>query len=244
MKIGYTLSSEEHPPRRLVDLAADAEAAGFQFLTISDHFHPWVSRQGQSAFVWSTIGGVACSTERIPLAVGVTCPILRIHPAVVAHAAATAAAMMPGRFSLGVGTGERLNEHVLGQRWPAIEERREMLEEAIEVMRRLWTGDSVDHRGEHFTVENARLHTCPETPPPVVVSAFGPTSAEMAGRVGDGLWSTAPSEELVEAFERGGGDGPRYGQITMCWAEDEAAARRTALEYWPNSAIPGQLASE
>jgi G6PDH family F420-dependent oxidoreductase len=244
MEIGYTLSSEEHGPRRLVELAAQAEASGFDFLTISDHFHPWVSNQGESPFVWATIGGVAIATERIPLAVGVTCPILRVHPAIVAHAAATATAMMPGRFALGVGTGELLNEHVTGQRWPSIEERREMLEEAVEIMRRLWTGDNVDHRGAHYRVENARLFTCPDEPPPVIVSAFGPVVAEMAARIGDGLWSTSPSDDTIGEFERHGGHGPRYGQVTLCWAEREEDAVKTVKEQWPNTGIPGQLAQE
>ncbi len=244
MAIGYTLSSEEHGPRRLVELAAQSEQSGFDFLTISDHFHPWVSSQGESPFVWATIGGVATATDRIPLAVGVTCPIIRMHPAVVAQAAATAAVMLPGRFSLGVGTGELLNEHVTGDRWPSIEERREMLEEAVDIMRHLWTGDDVDHHGAHYRVENARIYTCPDEPPPVIVSAFGPAAAEMAARVGDGLWSTSPEGGTIGEFDRHRGQGPRYGQVTLCWAEDEAAAMRTVKERWPNTGLPGQLSQE
>jgi coenzyme F420-dependent glucose-6-phosphate dehydrogenase len=244
MEIGYTLSSEEHGPRRLVDLAVQAEQSGFDFLTISDHFHPWVSNQGESPFVWATIGGVAIATERIPLAVGVTCPILRIHPAIVAQAAATATEMMPGRFALGVGTGELLNEHVTGQRWPSIEERREMLEEAVDIMRKMWTGDNIDHRGAHYRVENARLFTCPDEPPPVIVSAFGPAAAELAARIGDGIWSTSPAEETIDEFDRHGGRGPRYGQVTLCWAENENDGVKTVKEQWPNTGLPGQLAQE
>src|SRR5215213_6619023 len=197
---GYTLSSEEHPPQVLVANAERAERAGFDFLSISDHYHPWIREQGQSPFVWSTIGAIAARTSRIRLGVGVTCPIMRIHPAIVAQAAATSACLLEGRFFLGVGTGEALNEHVVGQRWPNIETRREMLSEAVAVMRRLWSGETVDHRGRHYTVENARLFTVPEEPPPVVVSAFGEEAARLAAADGDGIWGTSPQSSLLETF--------------------------------------------
>src|SRR5262249_9559780 len=183
---GFTLSSEEHGPRDLIHYAQQAEAAGFDFLTISDHYHPWVSNQGESPFVWTTIGGVAATTSRVRLAVGVSCPLVRIHPAIVAQAAATCAVAMEGRFLLGVGTGEALNEHITGEHWPTIETRWEMLREAVEIMRSLWDGDTVDMRGEHYTVENAKLFTRPEEPPPVVVSALGTTAAGVAADIGDG----------------------------------------------------------
>jgi coenzyme F420-dependent glucose-6-phosphate dehydrogenase len=169
---------------------------------------------------------------------------MRTHPAVVAHAAATAAAMMPGRFFLGVGTGENLNEHILGQRWPTADIRREMLREAVEVIRLLWEGGLKNHRGRHYYLEDARLYTLPEQPPPIVVAAGGPEAAKLAGEIGDGLVATSPDEELVQEFERAGGDGPRYGQVTVCYAEDEAEARRTAFEWWPNAALKGPLAQE
>src|SRR5262245_48876202 len=140
MEVGYTLSSEEHPPLTLVTNAVEAETRGFDFVTVSDHFHPWVKAQGHSPFVWSTLGGVALATREIGVGVGVSCPIIRIHPVVVAQAAATCASMMEGRFFLGLGTGELLNEHVTGQRWPRVETRRRMLAEAISIMRELWTG--------------------------------------------------------------------------------------------------------
>ena len=243
-EIGYALSSEEHAPSDLVRHAQRAEQVGFSFAAVSDHFHPWIDRQGHAPFVWSVVGGIAATTSRLGLGTGVTCPTTRIHPAIIAQAAATAAAMMPGRFFLGVGTGENLNEHVLGQRWPELEVRLEMLEEAIEVMRLLWQGGLQSHHGRHYTVENARLYTLPEEPPRIVVAASGEKAAELAGRAGDGFWSTAPKRELVEAFEKAGGRGPRYGQVTVCWAEDEAAARRTAHEWWPNTSLPGQLTQE
>ena len=177
---GYTLSSEEHAPSTLVDLARRAEAVGFDFLTVSDHYHPWVQAQGHSPFVWSLLGAVSAVTDRVRVGVGVTCPTMRIHPAIVAQAAATSSLLLEGRFFLGVGTGEALNEHIIGRHWPVPEVRRTMLAEAIDVMRRLWTGETVDHHGEHYIVENARLFDPPEEQIPVVVSAFGTDAA--AGR--------------------------------------------------------------
>jgi coenzyme F420-dependent glucose-6-phosphate dehydrogenase len=243
--LGYALSCEEQPPLELVRHARLAEEAGFDFALISDHFHPWIDRQGESPFVWSVLGGIAEATERLKVGTGVTCPTIRIHPAVVAHAAATTAAMMPGRFFLGVGTGENLNEHVLGDRWPPAAERLSMLEEAVALMRRLWSGDQISHRGDHYTVENARIYTLPEEPPPVVVAAAGTTAAELAGRIGDGLVSVSPDAEVVETFKGAGGEGkPRYGQLHLCYGRDEEQAKRTALEWFPNIALPGELSQE
>jgi G6PDH family F420-dependent oxidoreductase len=244
VQIGYTLSSEEHPPTDLVRNAKAAEDAGFAFLSISDHFHPWIDRQGHSPFVWSVIGGVATATERIPLGTGVTCPTVRTHPAIIAQAAATSAAMMPGRFFLGVGSGEALNEHITGERWPETEVRLAMLEEAVAVLRLLWQGGNQSHHGQFYTVENARLYTLPEEQIPIIVSATGPKAAEVAGRIGDGLWNTSPDKKVLKTFEQAGGKGPRYGQITVCWGKDEAAALKTAHEIWPNSGIPGELGQE
>jgi coenzyme F420-dependent glucose-6-phosphate dehydrogenase len=242
--IGYALSSEEHRPNDMVRHAVAAEEIGFEFIGISDHFHPWIDKQGQSPFVWSVIGGIATATERIRLGTGVTCPTVRIHPAIIAQAAATAASMMPGRFFLGVGSGENLNEHVLGDHWPPASTRLEMLEEAVEIIRTLWEGGTTTHYGEHYVVENARIYTLPDEPPPVIVAASGPEAAKLAGRIGDGLWSTAPDEEVMKAFSAIGGSGPRYGQVTVCWAENERSARKTAFEWWPNAAIKGQLSQE
>src|ERR1041385_8041765 len=213
VELGYALSSEEHPPRELVRHAVAAEQAGFSFALISDHFHPWIDAQGQSPFVWSVIGAIAQATDRLTIGTGVTCPTMRIPPAIIAQAAATAATMMPGRFFLGVGTGENLNEHITGARWPSLQVRQEMLEDAIEVMRTLWDGGLRSYRGRYFTVENARIYTLPEEPIPVMVAAAGEDSAELAGRIGDGLISTAPKHETIETFEKSGGSGPRYGQL-------------------------------
>ena len=244
-EFGYALSSEEHGPRELVANAAKAEAAGFDFLMVSDHYHPWTDRQGNSPFVWSVIGGIAQVTERAWLGTGVTCPTMRIHPAVIAQAAATSAALMPGRFRLGVGTGENLNEHILGDHWPETDVRREMLEEAIEVMRLLWQGGMKSWRGRHYTVEQARIYSLPDEPPEVFVAASGPQSIELAGRVGDGYIGLAPEAENVDRFKKAGGEGkPVVGQIEVCWAKSEDEAVDTVHEWWPQTALGGELTYE
>jgi G6PDH family F420-dependent oxidoreductase len=240
-RIGCALASEEHGPSELVRQAILAEEAGFDALWISDHYHPWNDEQGQSPFVWSTIGAISQIT-RLPVTTAVTCPTMRIHPAIVAQAAATSAILLDGRFALGVGTGEALNEHILGDRWPAARERLAMLEEAVEVMRALWRGDLVNHRGPHYTVENARLYTLPDSPPRVFVSGFGPAAAKLAGRIGDGFCTTMPDPALLAAFREAGGEGkPSQAGTKACWAVDEAAARKTAHRLWSNMGVPGEL---
>jgi G6PDH family F420-dependent oxidoreductase len=241
---GYWLSSEEQRPLDLVRNARRAEELGFSFAMISDHFHPWTGAQGQSPFVWSVLGGIASATERIELATGVTCPLIRTHPAIVAQAAATVGAMLPGRFTLGVGTGENLNEHVTAARWPAPDERIEMLEEAIEVIRLLWQGGEQTHRGTHYTVDHATLYTLPEQPIPIAVAAARPNAAELAGRVGDGLVSTEPNPETVEQYRAGGGDGHRWGQVRICWAENEEEAKQTVFRLWRHSGLGGTINQE
>ncbi|MFN2471217.1 MAG: TIGR03557 family F420-dependent LLM class oxidoreductase [Gaiellaceae bacterium] len=244
-ELGYALSSEEHPPNDLVRNARMAEEIGFSYALVSDHFHPWVDEQGHSPFVWSVIGGIANATERLRLGTGVTCPLIRTHPAIIAQAAATSAAMMPGRFFLGLGTGENLNEHVVGAGWPAPDERLDMFEEAIEVIKLLWQGGEETFRGAYYTVEQARLYTLPPEPPPLAIAAGKPKAAELAGREGDAFIGVAPDAEVIAKFEEAGGKGkPRYGQVTCCWAEDEAEARTTAHRVWPNSGIKGDLAQE
>jgi coenzyme F420-dependent glucose-6-phosphate dehydrogenase len=232
-KLGYTLSSEEFDAPALVAQAERAERAGFAFASISDHFHPWVDEQGESPFVWGTLGAISQRTERIELITGVTCPTTRVHPA-------TAAQLLPGRFSLGIGSGENLNEHITGARWPGVVERQNRLEEAIEVIRELWTGRLQSHRGEHFTVENARIYSLPDEPPPLLVAVAGESSVELAARAGDGLIGTAPVAESVQQFRSEGGAGkPTYGQLHVCWGEDEEEAKELALKQWPNGAISG-----
>jgi coenzyme F420-dependent glucose-6-phosphate dehydrogenase len=243
-EFGYWLSSEEQRPLDLVGNAKRAEALGFSFAMISDHFHPWIDAQGESPFVWSVLGGIAAVTERIAVATGVTCPLIRTHPVIVAHAAATCGALLPGRFTLGLGTGENLNEHVLGDRWPAPDERVELLEEAIEVIQLLWQGGEQTHRGKHYTVDHARLYTLPEMPVPIAVAAAKPNAAELAGRLGDALVNTTPDEEIVKAYRDAGGEGPLYGQVRLCWAPDEDEARETAFRLWRHSGLGGTISQE
>jgi coenzyme F420-dependent glucose-6-phosphate dehydrogenase len=242
--LGYALSSEEHGPRDLVSNARRAEEAGFTFALISDHFHPWIERHPHSPFVWGVLGAIAEATDRLVVGTGVTCPTMRTHPAIIAHAAATAADLMPGRFFLGVGTGENLNEHILGQAWPEWDVRAEMLEEAVEVIRALWSGEVTSHRGRHYRVQNAKLYTLPESLPPIRVAASGPRMAERAARIGDGLIATGPDKDLVKAYQDAGGIGPLIGQVSVCWATSEAAARRTAHEWWPTAALHGEVSQE
>ncbi|MEU2063229.1 TIGR03557 family F420-dependent LLM class oxidoreductase [Streptomyces sp. NPDC013455] len=238
---GYFLASEEHGPAALVEQARMAEQAGFQTLWISDHYHPWNDAQGQSAFVWSVIGALSQAVS-LPIETAVTCPTVRMHPAVVAQAAATAAVMTQGRFRLGVGTGEALNEHILGDRWPPAEVRLEMLEESIEVMRRLFTGEEVDHHGTHYTVENARLYTVPDEPVPIDISGFGPKATALAARVGDGYITMAPEEEMVTRFRAdGGGDKPVSGGTKVCYGTDRDACVRTVHRLWYNELLPGEM---
>ncbi len=243
--LGYALSSEEQDAAALVRYARDAEAAGFRSAVISDHFHPWIGREGQSPFAWTVLGAIARETERITLGTGVTCPIGRYHPAIVAQAAATVAALAPGRFFLGVGTGEALNEHITGAKWPPLGIRQAMLEEAVAIIRSLWTGRQHSHEGRWFTLENARLWSLPPVLPPIHVAAAGEESARLAGRIGDGLISTKPKASIVNAFRDVAlEDRPRIGQLTVCWARDERSARRTALEWWPQAALHGELSQE
>ena len=245
MRFGYALSSEEHRPAGLVRNAAQAEEAGFEFALISDHFHPWVDAQGHSPFVWTVLGGIARETQRLEVGTGVTCPMIRIHPAIIAQAAATTADMFEGRFFLGIGTGENLNEHILGDRWPAYEERREMLVESMDIMRGLWEGKLFSHRGEHYVVENARLYTLPDQTPRIMVAAGGPETAEVAGQLGDGLIVTSPNAEVIEGFRAdGAADKPIYGQVTVCWSATEEQGKKTLHEIWPNAGVPGDLSQE
>lgn len=243
-RYGLTLSSEEHYPARLVEIASAAEEAGFDFVSISDHFHPWLGEQGHSGFVWSVLGAISEATSEIEVGVGVTCPTFRIHPAINAHAVATTAILFDGRLTWGVGSGESLNEHITGDRWPPADVRLEMLEESIEVIRALWQGDSVTHRGRYYTVEDARIFDLPDRLPPLLVSAFGESAARLAARSGDGLWTTGFGEDVIEVYRSEGGDGPVWSQLSVAWDTDREAAVDRAFRIWPQTALPGQLAQD
>jgi G6PDH family F420-dependent oxidoreductase len=240
--IGYFLSCEEYTPAELIEQARLAEQAGFDALWISDHYHPWNDEQGQSPFVWSMIGAIS-QVSSLPVTTAVTCPTVRIHPAVIAQAAATSSVLLNGKFVLGVGSGEALNEHVTGARWPSVDVREQMLEEAIAVLRELWTGEFVTHHGEHYTVEHARIYSRPEQPPPIYVSGFGPKSAALAGRIGDGYVTTMPDRELLQAFRDAGGVGkPAQAGYKVCWGSDDETCVKTAHRLWASSGVPGELA--
>lgn len=245
MQLGFKLSSEEFGPRVLVDLAERAEAAGFDFALISDHFHPWTDAQGQSPFVWSVLGAIARATTRMRIGTAVTCPTIRMHPAIIAQAAATTASLMEGRFFLGLGTGENLNEHVVGHGWPSPDIRLAMLREAVAVLQLLWQGGMQSFHGEYFTVEDARLYSLPEQPPALMMAASKPGAAELAAETGDAMINTEIDADLVRAFERqGGAKKPRYVEMTTCWAKSVNQGRRVAHEIWGLAALDGMLFTE
>ena len=239
-RYGYFLSSEEHTPAELVRQARLAEEAGFDALWISDHFHPWLDEQGQSGFVWSVIGAISQATS-LPVTTAVTCPLIRTHPAMVAHAAATSALLTGGKFALGIGSGEALNEHITGSAWPSAEERLEMLEEAVEVIRELFTGRLITHRGKHYQVDTARLYSLPDEPPPLYMSGFGEKAIRLAARLADGYVCTMPNPDFVRLYrEAGGGSRPVQGGLKVCWGPDAEQARKTMHRLWPTEQIPGE----
>jgi G6PDH family F420-dependent oxidoreductase len=243
IKIGYFLSSEELGPREQLQYARKAEQCGIDRVWISDHYHPWTDKQGESPFVWSVIGALAAVTD-LHITTAVTCPTFRIHPAVIAQAAATSAVATQGKFTLGVGTGEALNEHILGERWPSPQERIERLEEAVDIMRKLWSGKVVSHRGTYYQVDRARIYTTPDEPVPVYVSGFGPAAATSAGRYADGYINTGPDAELLQTYRKAGGKGPAQAGLKVCWGDDEDKAAQTAYELWGFEGVGGQTAQE
>jgi G6PDH family F420-dependent oxidoreductase len=244
MELGFKLCSEERSARDLVADAWRAEEAGFGFVAASDHFHPWLASEGESPSVWPVLGAVGVHTTAIGLGTFVTCPTMRVHPAIVAQAAATVAELAPGRMFLGVGTGERLNEHVVTDTWPDADVRREMLGEAIEIIRRLWTGEDVSWRGQHLHVDRARLFSLPAVLPPIYVAASGPAAATLAAKVGDGMISTSPDANLVRHFRDEGGQGPVIGELSVCVAESAEAAWRVVRDRWPVPGLQGDASTE
>jgi G6PDH family F420-dependent oxidoreductase len=241
MRIGYFLSCEEYTPAQLVEQAKAAADAGFEGLWISDHFHPWNNEQGNSPFVWSVIGAISQVCD-LPVTTAVTCPTVRTHPAIIAQAAATSAEMLDGRFVLGVGTGEALNEHILGDVWPSADVRLEMLEEAIALIRELWTGEVVTTEGKHYKVDHARIYNVPETPPEIYVSGFGPKATDVAARIGDGYISTAPDDTLVSRFKEASGGKPAHAGAKVAYAPTREEGWGHAHRLWPNAGLPGEMA--
>ncbi|KOY54927.1 MULTISPECIES: LLM class F420-dependent oxidoreductase [unclassified Streptomyces] len=253
VRFGYTMMTEQAGPRELVEHVVGAERAGFDFAVISDHYFPWLDAQGHSPYAWSVLGAAAQATTAIPLMTYVTCPTVRYHPAVVAQKAATVQLLSEGRFRLGLGSGENLNEHVVGPGWPAAHIRLEMLEEAVEIIRELFGGGSVNHHGRYFDVENARLWDLPDEPPPIGVAVSGDRSCELAGRLADLAIAIDPERELLEAFDRSGGAGkPKVGQLAVCHDVDRDTAVKRAHEQfrWSlggwrvNAELPGPAAFE
>lgn len=244
MRIGYKLSSEERSPLDIVEDARIAEACGFDFAALSDHFHPWLDAQGESPFAWSVLGAIAAATDSIVVGTAVTCPFIRLHPAIVAQASATVAALMPGRTFLGLGTGERLNEHVVGGDWPPSDDRRAALRASIDAIRQLWTGREVTFAAAGVEVEAARLYSLPQEPPPIYVAASGPKSATLAAEEGEGLITTSPDGELVSRYREAGGRGPVIGELTLCLAPSEHAAFATVRERWPLPGMKGDASTE
>lgn len=242
VSIGYFLASEQFGPTELIDQARRAEQAGFEGLWISDHFHPWHDAQGQSPFVWGTIGALSQATT-LPVTTAVTCPTVRLHPAIIAQAAATAAVQLDGRFVLGVGSGEALNEHIFGDPWPDPATRLDMLDEAVQLIRRMHHGGTVTHDGPHYRVREARIYTLPEQPVPIYISGFGPQATALAGRIGDGYCTVLPNRELVDTFrDAGGGDKPVQAGVKVSWAVQENIGLDAAHRLWANDLLPGQLA--
>ncbi|MFI5729478.1 TIGR03557 family F420-dependent LLM class oxidoreductase [Kribbella sp. NPDC051587] len=228
MKLGFKLIAEAYGPLEIVEQAVRAEAAGFDFVEVSDHFHPWVSEHEHSGFAFSMLAAMAAKTSTIGLATGVTCPFIRYHPAVIAQAAATTAILSGGRFTLGVGAGERLNEHVVGAGWPAVATRHEMLREALEIIRQLWSGGYQSYDGKHLRLEDARVFDLPDVLPQIAVAAGGPSAARIAGELGDALFVTEPRSELITTYEKAGGSGPKYAEIPLAWAASADAAAESA----------------
>ena len=227
MRIGYKLATEGFGPKELI---RQAEQVGFDFVEMSDHYHPWVEAQGHSAFTWNLLSAIAMKTDRIGLATGVTCPSMRYHPAIIAQAAATLAIISDGRFTLGVGAGERLNEHVTGEGFPARRVRHDRFREALEIIRLLWQGGYRSYDGRYLKLEDARVFDLPEELPVIAVAASGPESAEIAAELGDGLFAVEPDGELVRRWHGLGGHGPAYGEMPLAWADDADKAVQAVLE--------------
>jgi len=249
--LGYTLMCEQSAPTALIADAVAAERAGFDFEVISDHYFPWLDSQGHSPNAWPVLGAVAHATERVELMTYVTCPIMRYHPAVVAQLAATVGLVSDGRFTLGLGAGENLNEHVVGAGWPPANVRHEMLGEALDIIRELFDGGYVNYAGRHYRVDSAKLWDVGSPPPRIGVAVSGAQSATLAGDKADAMIAVEPQASLGEQFDRAGGSGkPRVGQVPICYDPDRDAAVQRAHDQfrwfgggWKvNAELPGTAA--
>jgi G6PDH family F420-dependent oxidoreductase len=243
-KFGYKLMTEEHGPKQLVENAVRAEAAGFHFTGASDHFHPWLGSQGHAPFAWSVLGAIAHATSTIGIATGLTCPIIRYHPAIIAQAAATIAVMSDNRFTFAIGAGERLNEHVTGARWPSIPERHAMLGEAIDIFRLLWKGGVHTWKGEYYVLDHAQLYDVPDQPIPLIVGVSGEHSIALAAQKADGIMATEPEAELTRGYADAGGKGPVYGEITLAWAPSEEEGLKLAHDRFRFASLGWPVMSE
>lgn len=230
MHIGFKLMAENFGPVELVRQAERAEAVGFDFVEISDHYHPWLDNQGHSPFAWSVLAAIAVRTERIRMGTGVTCPTMRYHPAIIAQASATVAILSGGRHFLGIGAGERLNEHVIGMAWPSVATRHKMLHEALRIIRMLWSGGYHSFEGQYLRLEDARVFDLPDAPPPIIVASGGKGAARTAAEYADGIFATEPRPELIEAYAEAGGKGPKFTEVAVAPGADRAAALKVARE--------------
>ncbi|KAA6430527.1 TIGR03557 family F420-dependent LLM class oxidoreductase [Agrococcus sediminis] len=228
MQIGYKLFAEDVAPKELIRRAVEAERAGFDFVEISDHFHPWLPEHQHSPFAWAILSAIAARTDTLRLATGVTCPSIRYHPAIIAQAAATLQIISDGRFTLGIGAGERLSERIVGQGWPEVGDRHRRLREALEIIRLLWSGGTHSYRGDFLQLQDARVYDLPDVLPEIVVAVGGPQSAALAAELGDGLFATDPDASLIKAWQRAGGSGPRYAEVPTAFAPDERAGAEAA----------------
>ncbi len=244
MQIGFKLMAEVYEPKELVRQTTRAEELGFDFVEISDHYHPWLYSHEHSSFAWSVLAAAAAGTQRIGLATGVTCPTTRYHPAIIAQAAATTQLLADGRFVLGVGSGERLNEHVIGDAWPSVAVRQEKLREALEIIRLLWSGGYQSYEGKHLQLSDARVFDLPETLPPIVVASGGDQASALAAELGDGLFATEPLPELVSAYTDAGGKGPRYCEVPLAYADTEDAGAESAQELFRFGQLGWKVMSE
>jgi G6PDH family F420-dependent oxidoreductase len=243
VSVGYTLMCEQTGPKELVDYAVRAERAGFDLAVISDHYNPWLESQGHSPYAWSVLGAVSHATTTMDLMSFVTCPTRRYHPAVVAQKAATMGLLSDGRFTLGLGSGENLNEHITGA-WPHVQQRHDMFDEALQIIRGLLDGERISFSGEYFDVPEARLWDLPPQRVPIGVAVSGKASAQLAAEYADAVVAVEPDDHVLDLYANAGGTGPRYGQVAICWGPDEEACLKTVHDQWRWSGLGWKVNAE